>query len=306
MTAQTIPHRDWNINPNTGASWNRNRKEKISKSDFSLDSHGNIKYRKPVKRYDCFGNPICHYRGEFDQKHKFKDKEPKPNGCAGCPSRIECAEVAHARIDAHSDLIDKRDEWHNATQQLNNQARLGHPTFYAFADACDQKEWTTNNDDLQRSEIRRKRIDKWDKLRVARRGRALSDQVLAEIHDERVKRERLLDAAVTPRAKTWLRNLTPKSIRLTCDVWEAREVLERQRKGEVTGGDIARHLIKSNASYDQKENVLRVRVNEALKRCDRLTKEPVEAPVWPDDMPDPPRSPGQSLNGVIWEVLEDE
>jgi len=222
---------------------------------------------------------------------------------------VACAKIADARVEAHADLVGKRAAWETTTQRMARKARYDHPTFLSFAEACDEKGWTSDNDDKlvakRKKDAKRQRTTRQKESRRKARGRELTREAVAAIRAERAEREALLGAAVAPGAPKWLRTLTPKTIALTCDVWEARELLEQQYGGEITGGDIARSLTEFGRDHGHTPSSLRTRVIEAVKRIARLESEPVEAPVWREKSKDLPRSRGHFLNGVVWEALED-
>lgn len=291
----------------------RNRQDRLFIRDVSIDANGHIKH-KPIGKLACFANPVEYLRGEFDTRPTFKGEQGPPRGCKGCPSQPACNKFAEQRIEMDAGIAAKRSAWEAATQRLEGTARYEHATFTEFATACDERGWTSDNEDdlsAQRAEeAKRKRQARAEDKRKAKRAKTATPATLATLDDERDQRhEALSDAARSAGAPTWLRNLPDRTIAFTCDVWQVLVAIERRHAGEVTGGDVARAMLALGRDHGFPEPSLRVRVNEAIARIGRLECEPAEAPVWaafdPAENKIPPRSPGQFLNGVESVILED-
>lgn len=291
----------------------RNRQERLFIRDVSIDAAGHIKH-KPIGKLACFANPVEYLRGEFDTRATFKGEQGPPRGCAGCLSRPACGKFAHQRIQMDAGIAAQRSAWEAATQRLEGAARYEHATFTEFATACDERGWTSDNEDAlsarRAEEAKRKRQARAKDKRKSKRGKTATPAALAALDDERDQRqEALVTAARAARAPSWLRKLPDRTIAFTCDVWQVNAAIERRHGGEVTGGDVTRAMVAVGRDYGMPGSSLRVRVNEALKRIGRLEHEPEEAPVWAAfeaaENQIPPRSPGQLLNGVVSVILED-
>ena len=289
----------------------RNRIDKITRGSVVMDSEGNISH-PPISKLACFGNPVEYYRGTSDTEATYKGVAT-PRWCAGCKSRPACAETASNRVDADPDLVSKRDAWEVATDRLTPVARYEHPTFTEFASACDDRNWTSTNEDAleaQRGERAKQTRKKRDRTkRKAKQAKPIPPAMLQAIDHERELRHKSLKAAkVEPGAPPWLRNLNAGSIELTCDVWRTLTLLDHQYNGAVSGGDVMRALMFSNR-YSTMTGGFRARVSEAMKRVRRLEISTAGTPVWGDPfdlvIPNAPRSGDGGLDGVVWQVLDD-
>lgn len=290
----------------------RNRKDIIFRNDVVMDIKGNISHT-PILGLACFANPIEYYRGIRDQFYSWKGTE-QAHWCAGCRCRAACATVASRRVDEDSAIKAKLLAWEAAGQFLPGNERYWHSTFTDFATACNERGWTSDNDDMlaekRAQDADRKRKQRAEKKRQAKKRKSVTPDALIASNDERNRRHSaLLTAARSPKAPTWLRNLSDKTIVLTCDVWQLGTAIGARYRGEVTGGDIARALMELNRANGIAEQSVRVRVNEAIKRIDRLCSEPVQAPVWAafeaNQNAISPRSRGRLSNGVITMILDD-
>lgn len=291
----------------------RNRQDRLFIRDVSIDDAGHITH-KPIGKLACFANPVEYLRGEYDTRPTYKGEQGPPRWCAGCPSRPACSKFAYQRIEMDAGIAAKHSVWEAATQRLEGTARYEHPTFTELATACEERGWTSDNEDalsFQRAEeAKRKRQVRAEDKRKAKRAKTATPVGMAALGDERDQRhEALMSAARMAGAPTWLRNLPDRTIAFTCDVWQVRAAIERRHAGEVTGGDVTRAMLALGRDHGFAASSLRVRVNEAIDRVGRLECEPADAPVWAAfeaaSNHISPRSPGQFLNGVVWSVLED-
>lgn len=291
----------------------RNRRDKLYISDIIIDDDGGIDHL-PISNLSCFASPIEYLRGQIDTRPSFKGVLGPPRGCAGCPSRIACHEIAERRIASDAELESKRTRWEAITKHLAGTARFAHRTFTEFALACEQRRWESTNEtlleELRAEKKRSARKARATKQKKAKRQKSVGSAALIPLGPERVAREAaLMNAARSPRAPTWLRNLPDSSIELVCDVWQVVTAIEDAHRGEVTGGDIARTMISLGLHHGKSERVLITRVNEALHRISRLEMEPSESPVWEAFVAPqyacPPRSQSQISHGVVLHVIDD-
>ncbi|MGJ3626387.1 hypothetical protein AB5I41_04650 [Sphingomonas sp. MMS24-JH45] len=90
----------------------------------------------------------------------------------------------------------KRSAWEAATQRLESTARYEHATFIEFATACDERGWTSDNEDglsAQRAEeAKRKRQARAENKRKANRAKTITLAALAALDDERDQRHEAL------------------------------------------------------------------------------------------------------------------
>ncbi|GAA4214387.1 hypothetical protein GCM10022253_06950 [Sphingomonas endophytica] len=289
----------------------RNRKEALLCREVTIDATGDISH-KPIGKLACFASPIEYLRGEFDRRLTYKGEEGPPRWCAGCPSRQACGTFAEQRMEMDAGIAAKRAAWIAATQRLGGTERYEHPTFTEFATACAERGWRSDNEDAlawQRAEdAKRKRKQRAQQSRTTKLAKTATPTALAALSDERDRRhDALMSAARSAGAPTWLRNLSDRMIAVTCDVWQVREAMEGRGGREITGGDVMRALVALGRDHGMSPTSLRPRVNEAISRVARLEE---QGSVWavflPADEPIPPRSPGQFLNGVIFEILDED
>lgn len=288
---------------------NRNRKACIRLDQVVTDGAGNIVNMPLTNSLHCFGNPVEYYRGEFDETSKWRRLDgtitEQPSGCAGCKSRAACGAISIERIGSGIDVTRAFQSWENETARLSREARYSHRTFEAFADACEKAAWTTSNDERlaekRAADAARKRRERLAERRRARRGKPITEKFLSALdHEFDIRRASLTVAVRAPGAAPWLRNLTDRSISLTCDVWRANAHLSRQYRGEISAGDIVKHLTASNKCYGLPISSLRSRVREANRRICRLEEDGSVSGWHAFDYldADSPRSPGREMNGV--------
>lgn len=302
---------------------NRNRKACIRLDQVVTDGAGNIVDMPLTKGLHCFGNPVEYFRGEFDQTSKWRRLDgtiiEKPSGCAGCKSRAACGAISIERIGSGYDVTRTFQSWETETSRLSREARHSHWTFEAFADACEKAAWTTSNDERlaekRATDAARKRKERRAERSRARRGKPITEKFLATLdHEFDIRRASLTAAARAPGAAPWLRNLSDRSISLTCDVWRANAHLNRQYRGDISAGDTAKHLTASSKCYGLPISSLRSRVIEANRRICRLEEDGGISGWQAFDYldADPPRSSGRKMNGVkgrysddlVWEILD--
>lgn len=83
-------------------------------------------------------------------------------------------------------------------------------------------------------------------------------------------------------APKWISTLPHSTIKLTCDVWEANELLARQKRKPVTNADIARHMMLNADHASRSYDGLCARIGEAQVRISRLQNSIDDQPIWPE------------------------
>jgi hypothetical protein len=190
------------------------------------------------------------------------------------------------RISTSPELASSHGDWESATAAVCGEDRYKHPTWSMFVSASDARTWPDSNDAelearAERAGQRRKTSATVNRKVTKKHGKVVSQEIVGRITAYRDERETELAVLyISPSPPLWIRNRTLDRCVLVADAWQAREMF-RQAGMKPCGRDIVGWLDQRDRLRDEPRSGVVSRVNEALRRANRL----VESGEWPEFEP---------------------
>lgn len=292
----------------------RNRKARYLLDAVVTDGQGNILDRPLLERLPCFADPIEWLMGRGDVERRFGDKEPEPNGCAGCGVAASCARVADERLQSVREVRDAYQVWERDSYLLDYLERFKIPSWGRLVDTVNNSQWADPNEErltearaaTARAHAEKKRQRNKVAKKRSKAPRSVSAKIRKAIGEYQAAREEeLLRMKGTSKPPLWVRNRSKERLILIPAVWAKRELLERANLPS-SGRAVFEQLQLDGTIPPDASPSMKKRVEEMLS----LTAELIDSGEWPFFDPvneTVPRGMGSGMpRDTVWQVLDPE